>query len=756
MSLLFTCAILLSAILLFLVEPMFARMVLPRLGGSPAVWNTAMLFYQVALLLGYLYAHLVTTRLRVRRQTALHAALLVLPFLVLPLGLPAGWAPPTQTSPIPWLLAVMLLRVGPPFVILSATSPLLQKWFAGTGHRAARDPYFLYAASNAGSLLGLLSYPFLIEPRLRLGEQSWLWLAGYGLLAVLLFSCAALVWRLARPGRSLAAASSAADPGSADILTGEAAQVSPLVDKGDASPTGGEHISHARRAWWVLRAFVPSSLMLSVTTYLSTNLTPFPLLWVVPLALYLLTFILAFGIRSRLFLRLLPFALVIGLVPLGASIANLISVPLWGLIALHLSAFFLAALACHGALAADRPSPQHLTEFYLWMSAGGALGGAFNALLAPLLFTSVEEYPLGLVLACLAMPALARGAQKRYQRWLDLGLPLLVAGLSLAMIEVTRRYSFAFPWIEPSLKFGLPLLLTLAFLPRPLRFGLGIAAFTLVNVWHMGLLSRPLYVERSFFGVSRVVADEGAKRHLLMHGDTLHGSQSLEPERRCQALTYYYRTGPIGQVFSVWVGERKNIAIVGLGTGSLAAYSRPGQAWTFYEIDPAVARIARDPRLFTHLSDCAPGARIVLGDARLSLTRAAKGEYDLIVLDAYSSDAIPVHLITREALSLYLDKLAPGGLLAFHISNRYLDLDPVVAALAQDAGLTAVVQSDLAVSEEETALGKTGSHWALVARRTADLGPLGNDTRWRPLEPRPGLGPWTDDYSSIVSVLRWR
>jgi hypothetical protein len=738
LPLLFTLAILLSATLLFLVQPMFARMVLPALGGSPAVWNTAMLFYQVALLLGYAYVHLATARLSLRRQTALHAGLLFVPFLVLPLAVPAGWAPPAERSPIPWLLGVMLLRVGPPFVVLSATSPLLQKWFAGTGHRAAGDPYFLYAASNAGSLAGLLSYPLLLEPRLRLGEQSGLWRAGYGLVVLSMLACAAVAWRRGQAGAP------------------DGKEVSPAVPSAAA-------VTRGRRAWWVLRAFVPSSLMLGVTTYLSTNLSPFPLLWVIPLAIYLLTFIVAFAVRGRFLLRLSPFALAAAVVALGVAMAGLLSVPMWASITLHLLALGAGALACHAALAADRPAPQHLTEFYLWISIGGALGGAFNALLAPLVFTSVEEYPLALVLACVAMPALARRPARRYTqgglratRWLDLGLPLLLGGLTLGLTGAARRLALPAPWLGPALSFGLPVALCLAFLPRPLRFGLGVVALLVINAWQMGLWGRALYVERSFFGISRVTVNESSQQHLLMHGDTLHGAQSLDPERRCVAQTYYYITGPIGQVITSWVGDRQQIGVVGLGTGSLASYSRPGQTWTFYEIDPVVARIARDPRLFTYLQDCAPEAKIVMGDARLSLARAATGQYDLLVLDAYSSDAIPVHLLTREALALYLDKLAPGGLLAFHISNRYLDLEPVLAALAHDAGLVGLLQRDLAVTEAESHLGKSGSVWALLVRDQADLGPLGNDARWQPLTPRPGLQPWTDDYSSIVSVLRWR
>ncbi|MCX6030329.1 MAG: fused MFS/spermidine synthase [Chloroflexi bacterium] len=794
MSKVYAVTILVSAFLLFLVEPMFAKMALPLLGGSPAVWNTAVVFYQVALLIGYVYAHAATAWLGVRRQGALHAILLLLPFLVLPIAIPPGWSPPAESNPIPWLLTLMLVRLGLPFVIVSASSPMLQKWFASTTHPAAADPYFLYTASNAGSMIALLGYPLLVEPNLPLATQSGIWAVGYGLFVALTLGCAALLWRSLKGGAAVQALTrqhpERRPVGLRAVVEGrdsvqQAASfdytppkpLSSAQDAGDWAKvkqsslekvldTGA--VTAGQRMRWVLLAFVPSSLMLSVTTYLSTNIAPFPLLWVIPLAIYLLTFVLVFAGKPPLPHALMVRAFPIALLPLVIAMAAVL--PTWVLIPLHLAVFFVIAMACHGALANDRPSPRYLTEFYLWLSVGGALGGIFNALLAPILFTTLVEYPLGLVLAALlvrrpdAPPAPTTSGGVRFPpglggwggRWLDLALPALLAGLMTGAFLALRAAGVTSTQVTLALVFGLPAILCFSFSRRPIRFALGIAAMFTVGALTVNAPQGLLFTERTFFGINRVLVD--GDTHTLRHGDTLHGAQSLDPDRRCEPLSYYYPTGPIGQVFAAFrgAGATRQIAVVGLGAGALAGYSEPGQPWTFYEIDPGVERIARDPRYFTFLRDCAPEAAVILGDARLSLVKAPAGQYDLLVLDAYSSDSIPVHLITREALALYLEKLASGGLLAFHVSNRYLDLEPVLGNLAQDAGLMALFQIDREISEAEKTAGKMPSEWVLMARRPADLGPLTGDPRWKPLPARPGSRLWTDDFSSILSVLRWR
>ncbi|KAB8146077.1 hypothetical protein F8S13_01255 [Chloroflexia bacterium SDU3-3] len=758
MLMLYAATMFLGATLLFMVQPMFARMVLPLLGGSPAVWNTAMLFYQVALLAGYGYAHLITRRLAARSQVLLHGALLLLPLVVLPLAVPAGWQPPTDTSPVWWLLGLLAVAVGLPFFVVSTTSPLLQAWFARTSHPLAADPYPLYAASNVGSMLALLAYPTLIEPALRLGDQSRIWAGGYVLLAGLTLACALVVWR-------------------------GAGVVVPPADAPERDTSSRQPITMLRRARWVLLAFVPSSLMLSVTAYLSTNIAPVPLLWTIPLALYLLTFILLFGGRTiphQIIARALP----ILMLPLVFTLAAQATGPLLLLLPLHLLVFFVVAMVCHGQMALDRPEARHLTEFYLWMSVGGALGGVFNSLVAPLVFRTVLEYPLVLVLACMLNANLQRAAPqaaaavspRRALPWRerlamvgrplfrlngiavsawDMILPLGLGLLTAVLVLGTQRLAFGATQAGVGVMFGVPALLCFLLSRRPLRFALGVAAILLAAGLYVNTQGQLLHVERTFFGTHRVLLSQNGQFHQLAHGPTLHGTQSLDPARRDTPLSYYYASGPAGQLFGTLGPTRRSVAVVGLGVGSLACYRQPGQAWTFYEIDAAVERIARDPQFFTFLADCAGDTPVRLGDARLTLGEASPQSYDLLVMDAYTSDSVPIHLLTREALAMYTSKLASGGVLAFHISNQFFDLHPVLSALADDAGLVALAQDDLAVSAEESAAGKHGSQWVVMARSVGDLGALADDPRWYRLQ-IPGAPLWTDDYSSILGVLKLR
>jgi len=725
----YTVTMFLSALLLFLVQPMFAKMVLPLLGGSPAVWNTAMVFYQAMLLGGYIYAHVATRWLGARRQAAFHLLVLLLPLLALPIGIPSGWLPPTQTNPAPWLLALLFVAVGLPFFVVSASSPMLQTWFSSTKHRAAADPYFLYAASNIGSMLALLLYPTLIEPTLGLRLQSWIWAGGYLALALLTALCAVALWR--RPA-------------------GAAEQPAP--------PVYSERLPVGRRLRWVALAFVPSSLMLSVTTYLSTNIAPIPLLWVIPLAIYLLTFILVFMRKPLLphviMRRALPMLLLTLLITLVAQATE----PIGLLILVHLATFFVAAMVCHGAIAHDRPAATHLTEFYLWMSVGGVLGGLFNALLAPLLFTTVLEYPLVLVLACLIQPPEMATQLGSRARRLDLGLPIALGMLVVAFILIAPVVGLSSGPARLGLMFGVPSLICFSFSRRPLRFGLGVAAILAASALYTSDQGRVLHAERSFFGIHRVLLDTSGQFHVLAHGGTRHGMQSLDLAHRDVPLTYYYPNGPVGQLFETRVNAQPeaHVAVIGLGAGSLACYKQPAQQWTFYEIDPSVVRIARTPEYFSYLRDCAQDTAMVIGDARLSLANAPDQKYDLIVLDAYSSDSIPVHLITREALALYRAKLAPGGVLAFHVSNIYLDLKPVLGNLAADAGLAALARDDLSPNAGDAARGKSASQWVLMARSAADFGPLAGDPRWHPLAPQPNSAVWTDNFSSLLAVFRWR
>lgn len=718
----FTASIFTSAFLLFLVQPMFSRMVLPLLGGTPAVWNTCMLFFQAALLGGYLYAHVGAKRLGIRRQAAVHVVLLAVAALLLPVSV-AGAAPRGGQAPIPWLLWLMVTTVGLPFLVLSATGPMLQKWFAGTGHPGARNPYWLYGASNLGSMLALLGYPFVMEPRLRLAAQSWSWAAGYGVLAVLVTASAVVLWRLAPAG-------AAADAG----------DVSAEVED---TPVAGRE-----RLIWVGLAFIPSSLLLSVTTFITTDVSPIPLLWVVPLALYLLTFTLAFAARPPL-----PHRWVLMVQPFFIAAISLLLMYGWTrqpllVIPLHLAALFVTALVCHGELARRRPSVSHLTEFYLWIAVGGVLGGIFNVLVAPVLFTRTWEYPIVLTLACLARPWPSGPANHRR----TLANLLRTAAFVFALLLVART---GVPGISPRLQMWIAaLLLALVALGlgrRPLWLALCVGASLLIRALFV-IQGEPttLLAHRSFYGRYTVrELPDGGGYHALYHGSTLHGAQSLVPGRRREPITYYVRGGPLGRMFAARAAEagRRRVAVVGLGTGTLAAYSNAGEEWTFYEIDPGILSIARNPKYFSYLHDSPARLNVVLGDARLSLARAPARRYDIIVVDAFNSDAIPVHLLTRQALGVYLDKLAPGGVVALHLSNRYLKLEPVVAALARERGLAARIGS-----AEAPGFMNSASAWAVVARNDADLGTMAADAFWRPARNPRGIAPWTDDFSSLLSV----
>jgi spermidine synthase len=722
-----------SAALLFAVQPLFARMALPLLGGSPSVWNTALVFYQATLLAGYVYADVSTRILGVRRQALVHVVLLLAPLLVLPIGIAPGWMPPTDASPIAWLLMLLAAAVGLPFFVVSTTAPLLQRWFATTRHPSAADPYFLYATSNAGSFLALLSYPLIVERFVPLTVQGRWWTVGYVLFAVLVAASAVGV-----------------------LLTAERAPAA----RAAATPPAPLRDWLMRRARWLLLALVPSSLMLAVTTHISMDLAAVPLLWVVPLSIYLLTFVLVFARRPpphRLFLRLLP----ITALAVAVTFAVKASEPLGFVIALHLVMLFVGSMVCHGELAGDRPTPDGLTEFYLWMATGGVLGGLFNVLVAPLVFRSIAEYPLMVVAAVLIAPlgiASTRPAgtdevrgSVTSDRILDVALPTVLGVLTLAL-AIGMSATALTAQAQSAVAFGVPALIAFAFSRRSLRFALALVAILIVGARFGGSSDHILHSERTFFGVHRVSIDAARSYRQLLHGRTIHGRQSLDPARRREPIGYFSPSGPIGQILLSVVPRPALVAVVGLGNGTLAAYALAGESWTFFEIDPAIERIARDPTFFTYLADSPGAIRIVLGDGRLALA-SADDRYDIVILDAYSSEAIPQHLLTREALRVYLTRLAPQGLLAFHISNRHFDLIPVVAALARDAGLVCRIRQEDMQQREEVLRGNAPSTWAVIARDLTGLGTLVADPRWRDVAAS-GASVWTDDHSSPLSALR--
>lgn len=716
-----------GAFLLFLVQPMFGRMVLPLLGGSPAVWNSCMLFFQAALLAGYLYAHVSSRLLDPPRQAAVHLALIVAAGALLPLEVSSA-VPRGSESPIAWLLLHLTSTIGFPFLVLAGTGPILQRWFARAGSAEARDPYWLFAASNAGSLLALLAYPLLVEPRLRLGEQSGAWTLGYGFFALLMAACGASVWRAPR------------------------AAILPVAERGmhEALP-----IPVRTRLIWVALAFLPSSLLLGVTTYLTTDLTPTPFLWVLPLGIYLLSFILVFAERPPIPHRAMVFVqptLIVAVLYLllGGSLARpAVAVPV------HLLGLFVTAMVCHGALAHRRPAASRLTQYYLWVAVGGVLGGVFNVLVAPILFVRNWEYPLVLVIACLARPWPRGGITPRGH----LRYALRATGFAVVLFLLTRGELAGLSgpvFLVAAAVFVALLSPTLG--RAPLWLALCLGSVYLLRAAEDLRETEVLHADRSFFGHYQVTAQRGRQTyHVLTHGSTLHGAQNRAPELRGEPLTYYLRSGPLGDIFATMgVSTRPlRVAVVGLGVGTAAAYAEAEEGWSFFEIDPGIERIARDPRLFTYLRDAAAEIRVVIGDGRLSLreeTRVDAPRYDLIVLDAFTSDAIPVHLLTREALEVYLSRLAPGGRIAFHVSNRYLDLEPVVAALARRRGLA------VRVGAWPVAGGgayRNAANWVVMAREASELGSLMDDGRWRAPKERAGLEAWTDDHSSILEVFEW-
>jgi len=731
---LFLVSMFLSSALLFLLEPMIAKMLLPLLGGTASVWNTCLVFFQAMLLAGYLYADISSKRLSQKWQIVTHFALIASPFLcvgLLPIHLPLGWRPPAETSPSAWVLGVLLVSVGLPFFILSSTTPILQRWFMASGHPDGADPYFLYAASNAGSLAGLIAYPFVVEPFMRLRAQSATWSVGYGVFVAFAAACALLTSRHSKT----------------DAIAIKIEEPVPLI-------------SGAQRVRWMALAFVPSSLVLGITTSLTTDFPAIPMVWVLTLAAYLLTFVLVFAKRPPIphewLAKREPFLILVAMLP----IVSKTRFPFPVMLALGLLVLFGLAMICHGEIARTRPATRHLTEFYLWISVGGVLGGIFNALVAPVLFRSVVELPLVLILAAaLREPTSAIGFSDPRARRNDWLLPIALGVcmfIALAIMGSRPGHSLTI------MIFGYSLLWCLSFAKRRFRFVGGLVALCLASSFNTGPFGRVLHTERSFFGVSRVTTDPLGRFHYLIHGGTAHGIERMDSAHVREPLSYYAGNGPGGQIFHAAqaAAPQGDWAIVGLGAGAMACYLQPGQTLTYYEIDPVVTRIAKNPQYFQFLGQCAPNVRVVLGDARLSLNAAPDAQYGLIALDAFSGDSIPMHLVTREALSLYQRKLAPHGIIAFHISNLYLDLSQPLKALAQDAHLACLIEHDTAVSQSEMDAGRYPSTWVVMARQGSDLSDLisanHGSARWLPIGGHADTKVWTDDYSDLLSTMRWR
>jgi hypothetical protein len=715
---LFGLTIFVGSALVFLVEPMVGKMALPLFGGAPAVWAVTLVFFQAVLLAGYAFSHVSIRALSVRRQSLAQLALLLAPLALLPIVVTRE--NPGTAAPALSRLGVLAVAVGIPFFVVSTASPVLQRWYSATGDRSSRDPYFLYAASNAGSLIGLLAYPALLEPHLTLAQQSRVWAFAYVAFALLTAVCAL---------RLLAVESSS-------VVT--------------APATVSSAPARRRRLSWVALAAIPSSLMLGTTSYITTDLAAVPLLWVIPLALYLLSFVFAFASRQLLPMRTIGIAVVATSTLAVASILNLVLLPIWALVGVHALNLFLIALLVHRRLAIDRPPADRLTEFYLLISLGGVCGGIFNALVAPLVFNTILEYPIAIVLALLLRPG-SRGPvpNARFFRKTSDVMSALAVAAAVLVVTLVLGAAGALTALTLHGTLALGLGAVVLFARRPVRFAAGIASLVLLTT----LGQHQLVTQRTFFGVLQVIEANGNEHHFL-HGVTLHGVESFAPGRRDEPLTYYNRQGPIGQVLDGIGAHARSVGVIGLGAGALAGYGRPGEEMTFYEINPGVVRIASDPRYFTFLHDSKAHVRVVIGDGRLTIADAPDRSYDVIVLDAFSSDAIPVHLLTREAVQLYLHKLRPGGLIAFHITNTYLDLAPVLGAVGRSLGLTGLVET-YKPSPYLAGRGAAQSIWAVLAPNAETLAPLTKDPRWKSLDTTRRLRTWTDEYSNILSVANW-
>ncbi len=723
---LFVVAILAGSFLLFLIQPMVARMALPRLGGAPNVWNSAMLVYQALLLGGYAYAHWLS-RLPFRRQARIHLALFALAALTLPISL-AQLAAPEPGTEVLWVPVLFVLSIGPVFFVVSAQAPLMQRWYAldpGAG-----EPWALYAASNLGSFGGLIAYPLLVEPLLPLHAQAWGWSLGYLVLAGMVVLVARRRWH-----------------------TPEA--------QGIMIPQSGEggRIPRSRLALWITLAAIPSGLMLSTTTHLTTDIFAMPLLWVVPLGLYLLSFSIAFADR-RGPARWISATAWLGLFSVGGMAA--VSYGWTGVIPLVSSIvlLFLLCTALHARLYDVRPEPGQLTAFYLAMSVGGALGGLFTALIAPLIFDWVWEYPLLVLAAALFLP---RGSLPDWRstvgldpalRRLALGGLVLAAAWLVWLIFDANRYVETRPE-----RWSLTAVLTLigvAMVPwRWWAFGTLTGVMLAQGGWDTIVDSRAGVRTRSYFGIYTVRDYDEKRLRTLLHGTTLHGEQSLDPKLRRTPLAYYGEGSGAGIVLRLapqLLGDRARIGVLGLGTGSLACLARPGQDWTFFEIDQAVLHLSRNGS-FTYLQDCAPKAKVVLGDARIELTRQPRGAFDFLAIDAFSSDSVPMHLFTHEAFGVYLDALAPRGVMMVHISNNYIDLEPPLAAEIRARGLHAAMRFD----NPDRALEQFASQWVAVSRDPAQIARirrLAPNFEWKALgKPAPAV--WRDDHASVLPYVTW-
>jgi hypothetical protein len=731
----FSVTLFISALLLFSVQPMFARMVLPQLGGSPSVWAVSMCFFQAALLAGYCYAHTLNRLRPAYLAPFVHLCVLGAAVLALPIGLPATWSEPPAGDAYFWLIGLLVMGVGLPFFAISANAPLLQAWFARSGHPHASDPYFLYGASNLGSLIALLAYPILLEPFAGLKSQAAMWTIGFVALGLMIAACGVLGF---------------------------------AHDAGTAAPAAARDATADRPTWadragWICLAFVPSGLLVAFTSYVTTDIASAPFLWVVPLAMFLGTFILVFRdpplISHRVMLLLQPVLTTIVL--FGVAMTGSQG---WMITAIGGTlAFFVTTMVCHKELYDRRPSSQHVTEFYLWMSFGGVLGGIFSALVAPHLFTSIWEFPLLLVLGIAMRPGLLTRPGTQDLR------ELAFLGGAAALILLLLKAALSADLLTGSqVELGrMGIIVTVGALAVVSSSStLRQTVFIAIGALAVALLPSAMNrgdAERSFFGVHRVTTADDGRIRMLLHGTTMHGAQRLKDESGKPVdhpvpMAYYYPEAPMTRGVELArratgkSGADFRAGVVGLGAGVMACNSRAGERWRFFEIDPVVLKIASNPQQFTFLSSCQPNGDVVLGDARLTVAKEAATSFDFLLIDAFASDAIPVHLLTQEALALYLEKLTPNGILALHVSNRHMDLHTIASATAKSLPGTLVGLADDQVKGK--GLDAASSHVVFVTRSPEAFKQVLSLPYVSAVE-SVGVTPWTDDFSNIISAL-WR
>jgi SAM-dependent methyltransferase len=733
---LFVVTILTGSFLLFLVQPMVARMALPKLGGAPAVWNSAMLVYQALLLTGYGYAHWLSGR-TARQQAAVHIPLFVLAALWLPIGL-ANFDIPADGSPIFWVPALLAASIGPLFFAVAAQAPLMQRWFNLAGNRG--EPYALYAASNIGSFAGLIAYPLVVEPVLPVAAQTGLWSGLYLILLLLICICGWRLWTATPKAGPIQAKSNNTSP-----------------------PTTWQ-----TKAYWIALAAVPSGLMLSTTSHLTTDLMAMPLIWVIPLGLYLLSFSVAFADNRKLVDRITQVAPIILL--LGSAFALMVwgKAVVYGLFA-SATMLFVISVALHGEMYRTRPAPDRLTEFYLLMSLGGMIGGLFCAIFAPLVFDWPWEHPLLILAAAALLPQVRLVVLYDYGMFRGQGL-LLIALLLVVIVSfmgftgnvaLDREFNTSKVIVTVA-----ALVLSVILIGARLPFALAVLALILANGgWYNLRLTLSDTRWRSYFGTYTINSSIDGSIRWLSHGTTLHGIQMRDTPTT--PTSYYGPNSGVGLAFAraeELYGKGAKMGVIGLGTGTLACYARPGQPWHFYEIDPLIVELARDQGFFTYLKNCTPKARISIGDARLTLANEPAGSFSMLAIDAFSSDSVPMHLLTKEAFAVYRRVLKPDGMLLVHISNRHIDLNTVVAAEAKAGKWTTALRHDNP-PQIDLDRGVRGSYWVAfsmdagkVARLTGPIAEKETTHVYRPTEwlnlSEPGdTVRWSDDYASVLPHL---